>query len=287
MEEISILLLKEDELSKFWHQIPDKLKLMMKQEDMITLGIAGPENIAMGVAVFREYVHYMELVWLYVEPEFRGMGFGKALVKRMEDTLADSDYFIGIFADYMETKDWELDYFLKALGYEREKKDWSVYQMNLSDVRTLDVYLENEKKAGKLRGLCSISDCSDVMKKQFSFMLYNNDEINFVELPINWRDYSEELSCVYVDKGVISAVLLIKNTENRIVIEFAYAKMNPYVFPYMLCYSYDKAKSMYQGTDPEIIITVLNDSTEKLLLKLVPGAWNKTMIHAEKRLYKG
>ena len=77
------------------------------------------------------------------------------------------------------------------------------------------------------------------------------------------------------------------NYLDKIVIEYAYAKTNPYVFPIMLAYSYEKVKKQYQNTDPEITLTAFDSSVEKLLQKLVPGAWRMDMAHAEKRLSRG
>ena len=287
MEDIRIIVLSEENIQKYEHLIPDRLQSAIKNENMIALGVVGPEEISMGIAVFREYMHYMELVWIYVEPEFRGMGLGKALINRMEETLSDSDYFIGIFADYQEIQNWEMDLLFASLGYKKESKEWPLYKMNLSDVRTLSNYTDKANQAEERKELCKISECSATMKKHFSFMLHNDKEINFVEFPINWANYDDEISCLYIHKGEIIAALLLENKNGKIVIEYAYAKTNPYVFPIMLAYSYEKVKKQYRNTDPEITLTAFDSSVEKLLQKLVPGAWRMDMAHAEKRLSRG
>ena len=95
-------------------------------------------------------------------------------------------------------------------------------------------------------------------------------------------DYDDELSCVYIEEGEIEGVFLLETDEQRINIAFAYVKNNPYVFPYMLGRSFMKAVEKYEGTNPEVTVTVFEETTEKLLQKLVPNAKTVIMTHAQK-----
>ena len=99
-EEIKLIVLNSEGLQQFAHLIPDKLKDTASKSDSIVLGALGPEKVTMGVAIFSEHAHYMELEWIYVEPEFRGFGIGKAFIYRMMTTLEDISYFRGVCVDY-------------------------------------------------------------------------------------------------------------------------------------------------------------------------------------------
>ena len=83
LEEIKIIVLDSGRLEQFAHLIPDKLKDIIRESGTIILGAKGPGEVAMGVAVFSEYSHFMDLLWIYVEPEFRGFGIGKAFINRI------------------------------------------------------------------------------------------------------------------------------------------------------------------------------------------------------------
>ncbi len=281
-EEIKLIVLNSEGLQQFAHLIPDKLKDTASKSDSIVFGALGPEKVTMGVAIFREYSHYMELVWIYVEPRFRRMGIGSALVKRMIDTIVDSQYFMGIIADYVKDDNRQLDAMLDSLAFAKEQQDWSSYSFRLSDAYQLAKYDPQKMERQRIKGICKISDCSDTMKKHFSYMLSQSDELNFISCPIKWNDYDDMLSCVHVDKGVISSVLLMENMNERINISFAYAKNNPYIFPYMLGYSFGMAVTHYAGSNPLITVTVFEKNTENLLLRLVPVAKNNSVTHAQK-----
>lgn len=281
-EEIKLIVLNSEGLQQFAHLIPDKLKDTASKSDSIVLGALGPEKLTMGVAIFREYSHYMELVWIYVEPRFRRMGIGSALVKRMIDTIVDSQYFMGIIADYVKDDNRQLDAMLDSLAFAKEQQDWSSYSFRLSDAYQLVKYDPQKMERQRIKGICKISDCSDTMKKHFSYMLSQSDELNFISCPIKWKDYDDMLSCVHVDNGEISSVLLMENMNERINISFAYAKNNPYIFPYMLGYSFGMAVTHYVGNNPLITVTVFEKNTENLLLRLVPVAKNNSVTHAQK-----
>lgn len=280
-EEIKLIVLNSEGLQQFAHLIPDKLKDTASKSDSIVLGALGPEKVTMGVAIFREYSHYMELVWIYVEPEFRELGIGKAMINRMTETIADSKYFRGVLADYVREDNYRFDSMLDSLGFIKEQQDWASYSFYLNDAYQLDRFIpENNKQ--HIKGICRISDCSDTMKKHFSYMLSRSDEIYPIELPVPWKRYDDGLSCAHVIKGEISAVLLMETMKERINISFAYAKDNPYVFPYMLGYSFGEACKRYKDRNQEVTVTALEESAENLLLKLVPDAKNVRVTHAQK-----
>lgn len=280
-EEIKIIVLDSGRLEQFAHLIPDKLKDIIRESGTIILGAKGPGEVAMGVAVFSEYSHFMDLLWIYVEPEFRGFGIGKAFIHRMMTTLEDISYFRGVCVDYQRAENMELDYLLGDLGFFREEQDWSSYSFQLMDAKELERFTPSNSNRLNIKGLCRISDCSDMMKKNFSYKLAKSEESYPIELPVPWKRYDDGLSCVYVAEGEISAVLLIQTTKENIHIAFAYAKDNYYIFPYMMGYSFEKACKQYQDHTVEVTVTALEENAENLILKLVPAAKNRKIIHAQ------
>lgn len=264
------------------HIIPDKLWDIYEETETIILGVQGMEGIFFGAAVFRENAHYIELLWIYVEPEFRRMGFAKALIDRMMSTIETSEYFVGMYTEYESGKEIELDTLLSVMEFKREEQEWSSYSFQLSDTLGLHEFEKKNQDKLRIRGLNRISECTDTMKKRFSHELYHSEEVKPIELPIDWENYDDELSCVYIEEGEIEGVFLLETDEQRINIAFAYVKNNPYVFPYMLGRSFMKAVEKYEGTNPEVTVTVFEETTEKLLQKLVPNAKNIIMTHAQK-----
>lgn len=283
---ITITLLDEKEIPALAYMIPKKIIEMMQEEELICLAAKGPDAITMAVVVFREYAHNMELLWIYTEPEFRRMKLATKLLERMEASVHESEYFIGICADYEREEENALDALLDKSGFDRQLQEWPLYRFHLSDAYALEEFHRKNQKELRIKGLCKISECTDAMKKRFSHTMSYSEELPFIESPIEWKRYDEKLSCIYVEKGEIEGVLLIETSQDRIHIAFAYAKDNPYVFPYMVGKSFYEAMDKYQGQNPQILVTVFGDSTEKLLLKLVPNASSVTMTHAQKVTYK-
>ena len=281
-EKIQIIPLGLENMSGFNHMIPDELLDLRQQQEEIILGAVGPENTPMGVAVFKEYAHYMELVWIYVEPEFRRMGICSQLIKRMEDSIEGNSYFAGVYADYKQGLYEGLDIALGKLGFEKELQDWSSYSFTLNDAFSLEKF--STKKALSGKKIYNLSECTSEMKSMFSSMLSKSDEPYLVELPIDWKRYNQKFSCVHADKGKISSVFLVEAEERIINIAFVYAKDNPYILPYMMGYSFKEIANKYPDRKVNFTVTALEENTENIVLKLVPGAKNVGIIHAKKMI---
>lgn len=285
-QSIKIVSINEGEKQRLEYIIPNKLWDIYDETETITLGIKAEEDLFLGAAVFRENAHYMELLWIYVEPEFRRMGFATALIVRMMSVVETSEYFVGMYADYESKNQTELDALLSAMGFERKKQEWPAYSFRLSDMLRLHELVKKNQDIQRMSGLSRISECTDTMKKQYSNKLYQNEEVNLIELPIDWGNYDDDLSCVYSKGREIEGVFLLETDEQRINVAFAYAKNNPYVFSYMLIYSFMKAQEKYKGADSEVTVTVFEDITEKLLKKLVPDVKGMFMTHAQKTIQR-
>ena len=281
-EKIQIIPLGLENMSGFNHMIPDELLDLRQQQEEIILGAVGPENTPMGVAVFKEYAHYMELVWIYVEPEFRRMGICSQLIKRMEDSIEGNSYFAGVYADYKQGLYEGLDIALGKLGFEKELQDWSSYSFTLNDAFSLEKF--STKKALSGKKIYNLSECTSEMKSMFSSMLSKSDEPYLVELPIDWKRYNQKFSCVHADKGKISSVFLVEAEERIINIAFVYAKDNPYILSYMMGYSFKEIANKYPDRKVNFTVTALEENTENIVLKLVPGAKNVGIIHAKKMI---
>ena len=279
MEEISIILIENDDLEKISHMIPEELNEGKDSKDNIILAAKGPEDIIMGIVVFREYSRNMEIVWCYVEPEFRRMGICSAMMQRMIETVQKSDYFTGVCAQYMKLGNEIISEVLKTVGFEVEEQEWPVYTFMLNEAIGLELFTIN-KKMFKDR-ICSIGECEDVMKKYFSNKLMISNEINPIELPIMWEKYDQKLSKVYLESdGEISAIILIEQKKGYMEVAFAYVNDNPYAFPYMIGSIFAEAHSRYMDYPEKVLVTSLDDAVDKLLLYFVPGAKKTLMYYA-------
>ena len=121
-QSIKIVPINEADRKQLEHIIPNKLWNIYEETETIILAVKGEEDLFLGTAVFRENAHYMELLWIYVEPEFRRMGFAAALIECMLSVIETSEYFMGMYTDYETEKETELDALLLAMGFEREKQ---------------------------------------------------------------------------------------------------------------------------------------------------------------------
>lgn len=279
---IQIIPLGLEDMSEFNHMIPDELLGLRQQQEEIILGAIGPEETPMGVAVFKEYAHYMELLWVYVEPEFRRMGISSQLLKRMEGSMSGNNYFVGIYADYEQGIYEGLDIVLSKLGFEKEIQDWSSYSFTLNDAFSLEKFSTRKALSGKK--IYNLSECTSEMKSSFSSMLSKIDEPYSIELPVDWKRYNQKFSCVHADKGKINSVFLIEAEDRNINIAFVYAKDDPYILPYMMGYSFKEIANKFPDRKVKITVTALEENAENIILKLVPGAKNVGMIHAKKMI---
>ena len=282
-QEVYILLVDAENVSLFEHMIPDELMNVVSQSGSVVIGALGVDEIPMGIAIFREYAHYMELLWTYVEPEFRRIGICSAFFEKMMDIISDNNYFAGIYADYVpDSSNMEFDSLLDSLGFEKELQDWSTYHFTLKD--TVELRKFGEGNIWKKKNICSIFECTSDIKNQFSQILFKKEEPYPIELPIQWKMYNEEFSCACVEQGKISAIFLLEVEENDVNIAFVYAKDNPYILPYMMSYSFRKLNDKFKGETVNITVTTFDENTEKLLLKIVPGATNVEIMHAQKNV---
>lgn len=279
IEDVSIVMLSADESDKFGHMIPDKLKASLQQKEVIIMGATGYDDICMGVVVFKEYARNMEIIWMYVEPEFRNIGIASAIVQRMFETIEKSNYFIGIVADYLKLGNTIISKFFKSNGFEVEEQEWPVYTFLLNEALTLKLYMVNQKMFEK--NVFSVSECFDVTKKFFSQKLMLSNEINPIELPIDWDRYDVELSKVYIENNEIAGVVLIENHGSYIDVAFAYLKDNPCIFTYMIGNVFVDAKEKFGDSNPIVSVTSLDVAIDKLLLYLVPCAKKTSIMHAK------
>ena len=59
-----------------------------------------------------------------------------------------------------------------------------------------------------------------------------------------WELYDDDMSRIYLENNEIKVVLLVENKEDYLNVAFAYAKDNPYAFPYMIGDAYIKAREL-------------------------------------------
>lgn len=278
-EELSVTLIEENDMAKISHMIPNGLNEGQDASDNIILAAIGPEDIIMGIVVFREYSRNMEIIWCYVEPEFRRMGVCSAIIQRMVDTVEKSSYFMGVFAQYTKMGNDIINELLKGINFDVEEQEWPVYTFKLNEAIGLQLYTVN-KKMFKDR-VCSLEECEDILKKYFSNKLLVSDEINPIELPIMWEKYDQQLSKVYLeDDGEISAIILIEKKKEYLEVAFAYVNNNPYVFPYMMGNIFVEAHNRFLDSTQKVLVTSLDDTVDKLLLYLVPSARKTLMCYA-------
>lgn len=275
-EEISIFLVEKDDLEKISHMIPDGLNDSQDKDENIILAAKGPEDIFMGIVIFREYSRKMEVVWCYVEPEFRRMGICSAILQRMIDTVKKSQYFTGVYAQYMKMGSESINNVFKSNNFAVEEQEWPVYTFKLNEAVGLQLFTVNKKMFQD--SVYNLEECDDVVKKRFSNKLMQSDEINPIELPIMWDKYDHQLSKVYLEKGEISAIVLIARKKEYLEVAFAYVNENIYVFPYMIGTVFVDARDKYLDTPQNILVTSLDDTVDKLLLHLIPSA-RKTMMY--------
>lgn len=283
MDEINIILIENNDdnndMQKISHMIPDGLKTEQDAKNNIILAAKGPEDIFMGIVIFKEYSRNMELLWCYVEPEFRRMGICSAIIQRMVDTVKKSDYFIGVCAQYMKYGNEIICEVLRSVGFKVEEQEWPVYTFNLNEAIGLQLFTVNKKMFQE--NVYSIGDCEYVLKKRFSNKLLVSSEINPIELPIEWEKYDQNLSKVYLESdGQITAIILIEQKKDYMEVAFAYVNDNPYAFPYMIGAIFAEAHSRYKEYPEKVLVTSLDDTIDKLLLYFVPSAKKTLMYYA-------
>ena len=275
-EEINIVLVENCDEVSISHMIPDELK--DGQKDNIILAAVGPEEIYMGIVIFKEYSRNLEVIWCYVEPEFRRMGICSAIIQRMISTVENSDYFLGVYAQYMKLGNEIINEVFKSINFQVEEQEWPVYTFNLNEAIGVQFFTVNKKMFQDK--VYSLEECEPILKKHFSNHLFLSDEINPIELPIMWDKYDQKLSKVYLDSDGISAIVLIERKKEYLEVAFAYVNNNPYVFPYMIGTVFVEARSMYIDAPQKVLVTSLDDTIDKLLLHFVPSARKTVMYYA-------
>jgi GNAT superfamily N-acetyltransferase len=275
---INIILLDAKDIERFDHMIPEQLKGCVLQNEYVVLGaVCG--DVTMGVGIFKEYARYLELMWIYVEPEFRRYGICTLMLNRIKENVSNSTYLLGIFSDFLKLGNEHLCTIFEKNGFEIIEDEWPIYTFSINEAIGVERYVVNKKLFKD--NVCRISECSGMAKRYFSQKLAMAEEINPIELPIEWELYDDDMSRIYHENNEIKVVLLVENKEDYLNVAFAYAKDNPYAFPYMIGDAYIKARELYENENKKILVTSLDDNVDKLLLNLIPAARKNSMLHVK------
>lgn len=115
--------------------LPEVTEAMEQGEPLTALGLVHEKTACGALAGYVEDGCF-QIVSLYVAPDYRRQGGGKAMLAQLEKLLAENQIFsIALSFSVVDEDDKTLLPFCKALGFAEEKEDGSIYCFSLEQLQ--------------------------------------------------------------------------------------------------------------------------------------------------------
>lgn len=232
--------------------------------DLIRIG-AVMDNRAQGALSARINDGIADITSLYILPEARRQGFGKALTGKLEEFMADSECDT-ICAAYQESTD--LDLFFDSLGYVLFPGE-EVYYFTLGELMRSEMW-KKHISGRSTKGLTQIASLPPGKRKAH-------------DIKTGFRDYDPEWSTVCMDGEEFTSSLLAVNSAECVSIVWMNSDTeDPSVILQHLKSLVDKTVAVYPGRNDIKYRMIFED--EELSGKLETLLGGRGYLHSEGRI---
>ncbi len=190
----------------------DVLDEVVEDERTLIFGI-DCDGFASGTIAVHMLNPEAEIFWYYLDPAYRNMGIGRDSMSVLTEYLR---YVYGIDYVSMEMSgdsDARLSRLFDPALVTKEKLKRCRYESTVGWLRSA------ERIQGKSKNCIALKDVEDFKLQAFGKEL-RQAGMDYVYLPIDPAEYLGEASCVYMENGAPSAILLVKDVDGELEISF-------------------------------------------------------------------
>lgn len=206
------------------HLVPESLleELKAPGQHAMAMGItteSGENEIIGAVTLFVDSNSNDEIImnirWFYIQPEYRGQGYGRELYNKICE-LAVENNVKTIKISYPNIEETQgLNYVFYEMDYDFAKNGIVELYTNLGEI------MEQSTIYGKLKannGAIPLSEITDtILRKYVNNLEYERRHVSDYLLPVRVEDYEKDLSYVVLNKNEdIIAALLIRHVNDAL-----------------------------------------------------------------------
>ena len=236
-------------------------------EGLYIIGLTS-EEYAAGALVFERIRDRLEVLSLYVLPDFRNRGGSKLLLNALEAIASQLDYIVTASFSMIDSETELLEKaFINADYQKRDDVDYKTYIVTLAECEDAES-LKNVKKNSKIKYFSELTE--NKLKS------YNKQaEEKFAPLPVDGlmsKTVDRELSAVYEENGRIKGYVVIENIsyKNGIRVAAAYnGSDNPLILMWLLKAALSAAEKKYDENIP-LVIDVVDDTADRFVRYILP-----------------
>ena len=247
--------------------IPFRYVREIEQGELIAVGAYDDwEDEAVGVILFRQQEGWMELVWLNFSEYYRETEDALRFVERRVERTKQAGMLNGVFIDFADEQEEEpVAWILQTLGFRKDLVSNRVYELTLEHVK--DTTILHRQTSKNVRSLHAINE--EKRKKLVKTILADGRAVPLTT-PVDWSQYDENISVVYMNGMDPEGVLLFERQENDLVFSCAWA-VEPKELVSMLVSALAQAEQLLPA-DAAVLIPVIDRRVAELVEKLVPVA---------------
>ncbi len=237
------------------------------EENLYIIGLTS-EEYAAGALVFERIYDRLEVLSLYVAPDFRHRGGSKLLLTALEAIASQLDYIVTASFSMVDDETQLLEEaFINADFQKRKDVDYKTYIVTLADCEEA----ESLKKIKKNPKIKHFSDITENKLKSYN----KQAEEKFAPLPVGGlmaEEVDKEMSALYEENGRIKGYVAIENItyQNGIRVAAAYnGSDNPLILMWLLKSALSVAEKKYDDNIP-LVIDVVDETADRFVRYILP-----------------
>ena len=208
----------------------------------------------------------MELVWLNFSEYYRETEDALRFVERRVERTKQAGMLNGVFIDFADEQEAEpVAWILQTLGFRKDLVSNRVYELTLEHVK--DTAILHRQTSRNVRSLHAINE--EKRKKLVKTILADGRAVPLAT-PVDWSQYDENISVVYMNGIEPEGVLLFERQENDLIFSCAWA-VDPKELAGMLVSALAQAEQLLPA-DAVVLIPVIDRRVAELVEKIVPVA---------------
>lgn len=205
----------------FVHLIPELYMRDIQAQELVGKGLADEEDgRAAAVLLCRETRGWMEIVWIAVDEDYRGMGLAGWLLHICLQGARQAGELWGAFADLTTEKDRDMmRHILIRNGFAVTEKFRPVYTVPLQAIAGSKLF-DKQIEANRVRPL---KEADNALRKSIGLLMKEDRRPLPMHLPINWEQYDDTISGICMIQGKPAGVILVSRMEEELELSFLWA----------------------------------------------------------------